>query len=226
MQECIKLFKLDWMLIKQYRKEVVMFILMLTIIIGSTLPFMLNIIIFLLINNLISYPFIIEEKDKMDKFYSMIAVNREDILKSKYLSILIYILIILLILIPINIIIQSSKPAIIITRETILLYASIGVLLSTFIASIQIPCYLKWGYSQSKMITMILPIAIGFGIPIIVVGGSKLIGREILKNVLEDGMYMLNHHYDFVVLVCLLVSIICYVVSYLVSRKIYIKNNR
>ena len=131
---------------------------------------------------------------------------------------------ILLILVPINIILQLSQSAI--TREAILLYASIGVLLSTFIASIQIPCYLKWGYSQSKMITMILPIAIGFGIPIIVVGGSKLIGREILKNVLEDGMHMLNNHYDIVILGCLLVSITCYIVSYLVSRRIYIGSKK
>lgn len=224
MQECIKLLKLDWMLIKQYRKELVMFILMLTIIIGSTLPLMLNIIVFLLINNLISYPFIIEEKDKMDKFYSMIAVSREDILKNKYLSILIYVLMILIILIPINIIIQSSKPAI--TGENIILYASLGVLLSTFIASIQIPCYLKWGYSRSKMITMVLPILIGFGIPLIVVGGSKLVGRKIFKNILENGMYMLNNYYELIVLGCLLLSIICYIVSYLVSRKIYIRNKK
>ena len=83
MTESIKLVKLDFMIIKQYWKEIVMSGLMLTIILGSTMPLVLNVVIFLVANTLLSYPFIVQEKDKMDKFYSIIAVSKEDILKSR-----------------------------------------------------------------------------------------------------------------------------------------------
>ena len=45
MAESIKLVKLDFMIIKQYWKEIVMSGLMLTIIIGSTMPLVLNVVI-------------------------------------------------------------------------------------------------------------------------------------------------------------------------------------
>ena len=83
MAESIKLVKLDFMIIKQYWKEIVMSGLMLTIILGSTMPLILNVVLFLVANTLLSYPFIVQEKDKMDKFYSIIAVSKVDILKSK-----------------------------------------------------------------------------------------------------------------------------------------------
>lgn len=225
MTESIKLVKLDFMIIKQYWKEIVMSGLMLTIILGSTMPLVLNVVLFLVANTLLSYPFIVQEKDKMDKFYSIIAVSKVDILKSKYLSTLVYMMMIVIFLIPLNLFIKYGIKEEV-TTETILLWASIGVLLYGFVAAIQIPCYFKWGYTKSKMITVIFPVAIGFGTPIVVIGGSKLLGEDVFKNLLGDIGSFLNTHHSAIILGCLTVGIICFTISYYISKRIYISSKQ
>ncbi|MBU3810062.1 MAG: ABC-2 transporter permease [Candidatus Niameybacter stercoravium] len=90
---------------------------------------------------------------------------------------------IVIFLIPLNLFIQYGIKEEV-TTETILLLASIGVLLYGGVVAIQIPCYFKWGYTKSKMITAILPVVIGLGTPIVVIGGSKLLGEDVFRNLL------------------------------------------
>lgn len=221
MAESIKLVKLDLMIIKKYWKEMVMTGLILSVSIGINMPFLLNIILFLVSNTLLSYPFIIQEKDKMDKFYSIIAVSKLDIVRSKYLSALFYMLVISICLIPVNLLGQHSIKG---ENSTliILLLSSMGVLLYSVVAAIQLPCYFKWGYTKSKVITIILPMVIGLGIPMIVVGVDKLMGEHVLINRVEYMIGFLSTHCSTIILGCLILAIVCLVSSYFVSKRVYV----
>ena len=224
MTESIKLMKLDVMMTKYYWKEMLVALLILTISIGINMPIILNVILFLCANTMLSYPFIIQEKDRMDKFYSTLAVSKLDILRSKYLSALFYMVVIIIVLIPLNLIIYYGMK-VEASFQVILLLTSIGMLCYSGVAAIQLPCYFKWGYTKSKLITVALPMAIGAGVPVIVIGGAKFLGKE---NMIELGGSMVQffvRHNSAIVLGILVLAVICLGISYQISRKIYIENN-
>lgn len=221
MEESIKLVKLDLMIVKKYWKEMVMTGLILAVSIGLSMPLLLNMILFLVSNTLLSYPFIIQEKDNMDKFYSIIAVTKLDIVRSKYLSALLYMLVISVCLIPINVFVQGSIKGGN-SMLTILLLLSMGVLLYSVVAAIQIPCYFKWGYTKSKIITIVLPMAIGVGIPIMVVGVAKLMGESVLINIVEYMIGVFSTHCSTIILGCLILAVVCLISSYFVSKSVYV----
>ena len=102
MTESIKLIKLDLMITKNYLKEIVFAGIILTIAILPNIPLALNIVLFIMGNTLLGYPFMIAEKDRLDKFYSIIAITKEEFIRGKYFMAIMYIMLMGLVLVPLN----------------------------------------------------------------------------------------------------------------------------
>ena len=220
MTESIKLVKFDLMITKNYWKEMIFAGIILTIAILPNLPLALNIVLFMMGNALLGYPFMIAQKDRLDKFYSIIAITKEDFVKSKYLMAFMYMMATLLVLVPLNLIMYYIMKVEMNFFITIFLI-SIGIFLYSVVAAIQIPCYLKWGYAKAKIITTILPILIGLGVPIVVITGNKLIGKEKMIMVGNVIIEILSQNLSLIVFLFMGIIILSYYISYRISRKVY-----
>lgn len=222
MTESIKLIRIDFMMIKNYWKEMLFATVILMVALLPNMPLALNIIVFIAGNTLLSYPFMIQEKDRMDKFYSIIAVSKTDIVRSKYLTVIFYIILFSTLLIPFNVMLYYIMKIDLSVLSSLFLI-SIGILLYSVVASIQLPCYFKWGYTKSKVIMIVLPMAIGFGVPIIVIGGAKLIGEDELLYLVSTMGGVLQTYSSMIICVVLVLAGVCLGVSYYISNRIYLK---
>ncbi|MEG0712889.1 MAG: ABC-2 transporter permease, partial [Niameybacter sp.] len=209
MTESIKLMKLDLMMTKKYWKEMLFAGAIISVSILPNVPILLNIIMFMFANTLLGYPFMIQEKDKMDKFYSIIAVTKKEIVRSKYLLTLFYMVIIGTALILINLILYYVVKVEVDLRGALLLIG-MGMLLYSGVAALQLPCYFKWGYSKSRMITAILPILVGVGVPGVVLGGAKLLGKEQLLDIGRNMARFISNQYNVLLIGMVIGIILCF----------------
>ena len=220
MIESIKLIKLDLMITKNYLKELVFAGIILTIAILPNIPLALNIVLFIMGNTLLGYPFMIAEKDRLDKFYSIIAITKEEFIRGKYFMAIMYIMLMGLVLVPLNLMMYYVMKVEMNFFITIFLI-SIGILLYSIVAAIQIPCYFKWGYAKTKIITAILPFLIGLGVPIVVITGSKLIGEEKMLKLGKVSMTIASQNLGLICIGILVIIILGFSISYRISRKVY-----
>ena len=220
MTESIKLMRLNLMMTKYYWKDILLAVIIFTIALLPNIPLVLNIVLFIAANTLLSYPFMIEEKDKMDKFYSIIAVTKKDIIKSKYLMAIFYMLMISVFLIPFNLMLYYVMK-VKLSFLGVLLLISIGMFLYSVVSAIQLPCYFKWGYARTKIITIVLPFLIGLGVPIVVVTGRLLVGKEMMFHIGEIITGFLMNHYSLLIGSIGVGVILSFYLSYKISKKIY-----
>lgn len=219
MLDSIKMVKLDCLTVKGYTKQILLSYLMLTIVISTTLPYMLNVVYFVCGSSFLIYPFMVAEQNGMDKFYTTVSTTKQGMIGSKYLESILYLMITIVVLIPINILIYTMS------GETLSLYLLIGTLLIgmmfyCIVTSIQIPCCFKWGYAKSKVINMILPIAIGIGIPSLFYILTKFITKEELWKLMNEIGYFVASNTTEIFIGSFLLGGLSLLISYKISFEI------
>ncbi|MGL5676576.1 MAG: ABC-2 transporter permease [Cellulosilyticaceae bacterium] len=219
MVDSIKLIKLDCLSIKGHLKQMLLSYLMITVVLIGTVPYMLNMVYFVLASSFLIYPFMVEEQNNMSYFHKMIAITKKKRVQSKYLEAILAVGIMILMIIPMNMLMYHTL------QEGMSYYlfagmALIGVLFFCMIVGIQIPCCFKWGYAKSRFIGMIMPIIIGFGIPTVVLLLSKLMPKEEVFAMIDKMAVVLTEHTPEIMLVSLLIGAVSLSISYTISLKV------
>lgn len=219
MLDSIKMAKLDWLAVKSYMKQMILSYLMITVILVTTLPYMLNVIYFIYGSTFLIYPFMVAEQNGMEKFYKMVAITKKGRVGSKYLEAILCLGITVALLIPINIIIyniEEVKPSIYLLAGMLL----IGVLFYCIVTSIQLPCCFKWGYAKSKVISMIMPIAIGIGVPALFYVLTRFMAKEEVWQLVDKIGDFIANNASGIFLGSLLIGGLSLFISYRVALKV------
>ncbi|MHC1747172.1 MAG: ABC-2 transporter permease [Cellulosilyticaceae bacterium] len=220
MLESIKLVKLDCLTMKNYYKQIIGSYLIVGIAIIPNVPFVINILYFIIGAVFLNYPFMLAEQNNMANLYNTLPITKQQIVRAKYVSLIIYALGILLMLIPVNAlfyIFLNTNTLFLKIMSTLV----IGISLYVIVGSIQIPCYLKFGYAKAKIVAMVLPVIIGIGIPVGVLFIKKIFGKELMNLGIQSVTILMEQY--FIVLIVLLgtIAILSMIVSYCIAKKIY-----
>ncbi len=179
--------------------------------------FMIGSILFLIffgMNSISSFSY--DENADSDKYLLSLPITRKEIVLSKYLFVFLDAFISLiagmLVSLFITILVRGSVDNI----GTSLRICFIVFTSTSFLMCSNVPCIYKWGVEKGRMQSVIIPALFVFALGMI---GSMLL-------VLFPGLYLnVNLEYLFQIspLICLILNILFYSVSYLISYKIYIK---
>lgn len=124
---------------------------------------------------LLSYPFVIGEKNNMDNFYGTLSINRGTIVRGRYIFCILFgiinVVMGVILCLGVNAVFSLNT-----SIGEILFAASIVFSIYIIMAAIQMPMYFKLGYSKAKFYAMIpifvIPMVIGMLKPAVEGGGS------------------------------------------------------
>lgn len=219
MKESISLIRLDFLTMKPYYKQILCGYGIVGIAIIPNFPVLISIMCFILGAMFLNYPFMLSEKNDMDKLYKILPVRKNDIINAKYLSLVFYGLLIGLFLIPVNFIVHRYLiPDIAINYLFVILL--VGLCIYLIVGSIQIPCYLKYGFAKARMVAMVLPVLIGTVIPLVVVTTRKLCGKAAVTDYSKIIQVYLREKLGVFTMWLVLLTAISIIISYLWSKKI------
>ncbi|MEG2338923.1 MAG: ABC-2 transporter permease [Clostridium sp.] len=221
MRDSIQVIKLDLLTIKSYWRQIVLSYLFVSLAVMPGLPQSVNVIYFVLTSAFLMYPFMVAQQNGLNKLYSIIAIQPKTIVRAKYLSALGGMSITILLLGPTNLFINKVMKVPISLCMTIGIIL-LGITLYCLVVAIQLPYCFKYGYAKAKVITMILPIGIGFGIPGIAFIATRVLGKEVTLEFLESGIGFVADHYVGIGAGCLLLSALVMLLSYGISLRIHI----
>lgn len=221
MDKTLKFTFLDILMLKPYFKKNIILIILLPAFVAITSKniIMLVIMLFMLSVILCSYPFALNEKNDIDKFYGTLAINKNKIVSGRYLfSLMLAVSSVILSVILLSIISLFIKnmPE---TGEIIFSMGTAFLLFSIFL-SIQMPIYYKLGYSKGKIWAMLPFFLISFSIGAL----SKLIidAGVLQKNLSIIGQYIENNP-SFISIILVLVGLLLLEISLIISQSIYRK---
>ena len=219
MRDSIKMMQLDFLTVKKYIKQIVLSALFASIIVMPTLPQAINVIRFVFASYFMMYPFMIAEQNGLDKLYSILPCEPHAIVKAKYLTALVYLASTVIILIPINSVLFSILKEKI-SLEIVLACAVVGIMMYSVVVAIQLPCCFKFGYAKAKILNMVLPLGIGFGVPAIVFVAQKFLSQNDFEIIMENMSNIIQSSYYEIAIGCIAFSIIALVLSHIISLKI------
>ena len=219
MADSIKMMKLDWLSLKRYIKQMVFSLAIITLVFLTSDTTLLNVVYFVVVSMLMTYPFMIEEQHGMVRFYAMIATSKKERVRARYLEALIGIGVVTGMIAVVNMIksLISQAP---IDKGLFITLWGVGVICYAVVISIGFPCCFKWGYGASKIILMVLPIGIGFGIPAIAYICKFFVPESAFRAVEAQVEVFLTANTGAVPLAALFFCVISFFISYCISKKI------
>lgn len=219
MEKTIKCCKLDFMMIKSYLIKNIALLLVMSIFISVMNKNVIMILGMMGIYGVmvLSYPFVLQEKNGIDNFYGTLSLNRKIIVRGRYLF-TIGLGILSGVISLISCIVLNKIMSFGMSIEEIAFTAAIMFGIYIVLASLQLPIYFKFGYTKAKMYAM-FPI---FLIPIIAVGGTTLIKDrpELIEKIKYIGTMIENNSLAFGVMIVAVVLLIMEI-SLIISSKFY-----
>ncbi len=155
---------------------------------------------------------------KADKYLLTFPINKKDIVKARYIYILLVTLLGTLLGFVLTLIVQEIKTSNILNKEFLgnTLAIIIGGLLSImFLQAFQIPVMYKFGAEKGRIIQMIMVVVLMIGISLIVTALMKFFNIS-----LDSFIIMLK---DYLIAILGISVIILYILSFVISCKIYDK---
>ena len=155
---------------------------------------------------------------KADKYLLTFPLNRKDIVKARYIYILIFTLIGTLLGFILTLIVQEIKTSNIFDKDILgnTLATIIGSLSAImFLQAFQIPIMYKFGAEKGRIIQMIMIVVLMIGVSLIITTLMKLFGIS-----LDNLVIMLK---NYLIAILGITVIILYILSFAISCKIYEK---
>lgn len=219
MEKTIKCCKLDFMMIKNYLVKNIALLLVMSIFISVMNKNVIMILGMMGIYGVmvLSYPFVLQEKNGIDNFYGTLSLNRKIIVRGRYLF-TIGLGILSGVISLVSCIVLNKVMNFGMTIEEILFTAIIMFGIYIILASLQLPIYFKFGYTKAKMYAM-FPI---FLMSMIVIGGTTIITErpELMEKINHLGIMIENNSLAVGVMVVAAVLLIMEV-SIIISSKFY-----
>ncbi len=209
----------DLFVFKNYRKNIIfsMIVFVMVILLGSLSYDMVftGITLFLLVFGLNSLStFSYDENSEVDKYLLSLPLTRKEVVVGKYLFAFLNSFLILILGFIISVgsstivsgrIIDISK----VLKNSMLLFTAVSYLLC-----INIPCIYKWGMEKGRMQAAILPVFIVFALGVIYFTLMIL-----FPNIFNDSF--LKMIYDISFILCIILNILMYYISFMISFNIY-----
>ena len=209
----------DLFVFKNYRKNIIfsMIVFVMVILLGSLSYDMVftGITLFLLVFGLNSLStFSYDENSEVDKYLLSLPLTRKEVVVGKYLFAFLNSFLILILGFIISVgsstivsgrIIDISK----VLKNSMLLFTAVSYLLC-----INIPCIYKWGMEKGRMQAAILPVFIVFALGVIYFTLMIL-----FPNIFNDSF--LKMIYDISFILCIILNLLMYYISFMISFNIY-----
>lgn len=219
MEKTIKCCKLDFMMIKSYLVKNIILLLVISIFLSVMNKNVTMILGMMGIYGVmvLSYPFVLQEKNGIDNFYGTLSLNRKIIVRGRYLF-TIGLGILSGVISLVSCIVLNKIMSFGMTIQEILFTAAIMFGIYIILASLQLPIYFKFGYTKAKMYAMI-PI---FLIPMVIVGGISLITdrSDLMEKMGQIGTMIENNPFASCIMVIAVVFLIMEI-SLIISSKFY-----
>lgn len=212
---------LDFKLVKPYTKSV-LFLLALGIFMGFMFKSSetLSSYIMVMIMLVMSYPFAVIDKNRLDILYGTLSISRKAIVIGRYVFVLIFIAACTLLSFGCSVILSAIVKEEIVLSQLLLLTCVLFAAVSLVVA-LQYPIYFKLGYAKAKIVAMI-PLFIIFSLIILIPTIAKLANL----NFFLTGMFeSLAQHAVILSISALLVGLIFLGISCYVSYKLYEKKD-
>ncbi len=153
---------------------------------------------------------------KTDRYLLTFPINKKDIVKARYIYILLFTLLGSLLGLLISIIIQCIKTGDMINKE--FLNNTLAIIVGSFSAmmfleAFQIPIMYRFGAEKGRIIQMVMIVALMIGISLITTTLMKIVNIS-----LDSFIIMLK---DYLMAVLGITIIITYILSFIISSKIY-----
>lgn len=223
MDKTLKFAFLDALMLKPYFKKNIILILVLPIFIAATTQNLIMIItmMFMLTVIFCSYPFALNEKNDIDKFYGTLAINKNKIVSGRYLfSLMLAVVSVILSIIYLFCFsfFVKNVPEV----GEIVFTIGVGFLLFSIFMAIQMPIYYKLGYSKAKLWVMAPFFFIAFSAGAL----SKLfIGNlDLQKKFFAVGKYIENNS-ALSSIILVLAGLLIMEISLIISQCIYRKKD-
>lgn len=219
MEKSIKCCKLDFMMIKSYLVKNIVLLLIMSVFISIMNKNVVMILGMMGIYGVmvLSYPFVLEEKNGIDNFYGTLSLNRKIIVRGRYLFTIGLGLLSGGISLASSIVLNKVMNFGMSVEEIV--FASVVMFgIYIILASLQMPIYFKFGYTKAKIYAM-LPIML---IPIITVGGTSLVKDkpEFIEKIKYVGTMIENNSLIFGIIIVAVVLLIMEI-SFIISSKFY-----
>jgi len=167
---------------------------------------------------MMAFPFEVTEKSNLDVLFATLPSNRKSILAARYIYILLMLLVIIVISVPVGIIIHAAfGNTLSASGFAIITFFSAAVFLVC--AGVQTPFMYKYGYKKGR-IFMWIPLIVFilvFNLP----GIFDLFNMDIEFNIFE----ILFRNTAATILISIGVGALAYTLSFLASRKVYLKKD-
>lgn len=217
MSKILAFINLDWNTQKLYMKQMlILFTMGFLISFVSKTTVSLQMLIGLGALIFVSYPFAISDKTQLDVFYCTLPINRETVVKARYLGgssmLLIASLIGFVVSLGLNPVLKSDMP---IDMQIIIL--AVLILYLGIMFAVQTPLYFKFGYEKSKLITYFPIIIIA-----LVSGAASFLKGKVTQNIIKVFNEILEKPVMLLAGV-LVISLVFIFISYTMSLKIYHK---
>lgn len=218
MEKAIKFCRLDFLMIKSYIiKNVALLSLMgigMSIVNKNTIMIISMIGVYGVI--ILSYTFVIEEKNHMDNFYGSLSIKRKSIVAGRYMFNF---------LSGLCLSVFSCMSAIIINKIMRFDMSNMETMVSSaavfasyiLIISIQMPIYFKLGYSKAKMIANLPMFIIVFGAP----AAIAIFDSNSLTMELQSTLLKVESNPEIYAIPIAAVIVFIFFISYLLSVKLY-----
>ncbi len=217
MHKVCKLIILDFMITKYFLNQIIFSYVILAVTVGSTYTSLINIVYFLPGVMLISYPFMMEEKNNLNKLYITLPIKKKDLIFARYLLCAIYVVFISCILIIINLILRYIFDFQISIEDSFSLI-SLGTSGFLLLNSIQLPLYFKYGYSKARIVSIALPTIIFSGVPAITILIGKVVGEEATLEFVKKVFQTIFDYADAFSIGFLLLGCVGLFISFIITR--------
>lgn len=212
-----KFAKLDLFMIKPYLKKMLLILIVISIpmIISTENIYITSFLSVFYGIIMVSYPFVLSEKNNIDNFYGTLSVNKKSIVNGRYMFALMMILMFSAISAICMVIGSITLKQNFEVNEAIFML-SVALFIAIILISIQLPVYFKFGYTKAKLFTYIPFIIMGIGVPLII----KVIGDDAQNSLKVFGTYIENNGIT-VSIIIVLVSLVIFEISNVISQKLY-----
>lgn len=217
MERVFKFAKLDLFMIKPYFRKYLLILLAVSIpiVISSKNVYMMAFISLFYGLTMVSYPFVLSEKNNIENFYGTLSVNKKNIVNGRYifaLGVMIFFAIFSYIIMIVGNIILKEK----FEPSELLFVLGTGFFMAVILLSLQLPAYFKLGYTKGKVFTYVPFILLAVGVPLFVklIGGSAEKFKEILRYI-ENNTVMATS-------ILVLAALLILQISNIVAQKFYL----
>lgn len=221
MNKTISFVSLDFKSLKPYKKVLYSYIAM-VIFLGvandslSALFFM----VMFGVMAILSYPFVISEKNNLDILYSTLSLERKNIVIGRYIfPLIIETTAVVLLLLFANI--KSNFAPIDMTTNEMLINLSFSAMFLSVIISFQYPAFFKMGYTKARLFNYV-PLLLVF----VFLGILQLLVDKLNIDINWIGInQFFEGHLTLMIVLSIIIGIISLVISCMISIKIYDKKD-